>query len=67
MLRIEPILKERGLSQAKLARMCDVNETSMSRIVRGLEPPYPKRGQRIADALGWEGDPAELFEEIEVE
>ena len=66
MLRIEQELKARGLSQAKAARMCDVNESSMSRIVRGVEPPYPKRGQRIAEALGWEGDPAELFAEIEV-
>ena len=66
MLVIEQVLKEKGLSQAKAARMCDVNETSMSRIVRGIEPPYPKRSQRIAEALGFEGDPAELFQEIEV-
>ena len=65
MLRIEQVLKERGLSQAKAARICDVNESSMSRIVRGIEPPYPQRGQRIAEALGWEGKPSELFEEIE--
>lgn len=67
MLRIEQVLKERGLSQAKAARMSDVNESSMSRIVRGVEPPYPRRGQRIAEALGWEGEPSELFEEIEVQ
>lgn len=65
MLRVEQVLKAQGLSQAKAARMCDVNETSMSRIVRGIEPPYPNRGQRIADALGWCGDWRELFAEIE--
>ena len=65
-LRIEQFLKEKGLTKAKAARMCDVNESSMSRIVRGIEPPYPKRGQRIADALGWQGDWQELFEEVEV-
>ena len=65
MLVIEKYLKERGVSQAKAARLSDVNETSMSRIVRGVEPPYPHRGQRIADALGWQGDPAELFAEID--
>lgn len=53
-----------GMSQAKLARAADVNQSCMSRIEAGKEPPYPHRGKRIADALGWEGDPAELFEEV---
>ena len=64
-LRIKRVMKERGRSQAKTARLADVAESSMSRIVRGLEPPYPNRGQRIADALSWEGDWRELFEEVE--
>lgn len=64
MLRIVNHLKERGLSQAKAARLADVGEASFSRIVRGVEPPYPKRGQRIARAVGWEGDWTELFEEV---
>lgn len=64
-LRIMRVLKERGLSQAKLARMCDVNESSMSRIVRGIEPPYPNRGQRIADALDWQGNWQELFVDVD--
>lgn len=67
MLKIEQTLREKGISQAKAARMCDVNESSMSRIVRGIEPPYPKRGKRIADALEWQGDWRKLFEEIEVD
>ena len=65
MLRIEKELYDRHLSQSKLSRMADVNQSSMSRIVRGVEPAFPKRGQRIADALGWEGNWEELFEEIE--
>lgn len=64
MLKIEQLLKEKGLSQAKAARLCDVNESSMSRIVRGMEPPFPKRGQRIATALEWKGDWRELFEDV---
>lgn len=67
MLRIQRVLQELGLSQAKAARLADVNETSMSRIVRGEEPAYPMRGQRIADALGWAGDWHLLFEDVEVE
>ena len=56
--------KKLGMSQAKLARVADVNQSCMSRIENGKEPPYPVRGKRIADALGWKGDPAELFEEV---
>ena len=67
MLKIKQFLKSRGISQAKAARMCDISESSMSRIVRGVEPPYPKRGKRIADALGWKDDPDKLFEEVEMD
>ena len=56
-----------GMSQAKLARIAEVNQSCMSRIESGKEPPYPRRGKRIADALGWAGDPSELFEEVEAD
>lgn len=64
MLRITQELYRLHLSQSEAARRAKVNATSFSRIVNGKEPPYPYRGQRIADALGWKGDPAELFEEV---
>ena len=67
MLRIQKVLEEKRLSQAKAARLANVNQTSFSRIVRGKEPAFPKRGQRIADALGWTGDWSELFEEVEAD
>lgn len=64
MLRIERELFERHMSQAECARLASVNQTSMSRIVRGKEPAFPNRGKRIADALGWEGEVSKLFEEV---
>lgn len=64
MKRIVLERQKRGMSQAKLARAADVNQSCMSRIENGKEPPYPHRGKRIAAALGWDGDPAELFEEV---
>lgn len=64
MLVFTEVRKSKGISQAKLARLAGVNQTSISRIERGKEPAYSKRGKRIADALGWEGDPAELSEEV---
>lgn len=64
MLILAEVRKRKGVSQAKLARLAGVNQTSLSRIENGREPAYPRRGKRIADALGWEGDPAKLFEEV---
>ena len=64
MLRIQHELERLRLSQAKLSRMADVNQVSMSRIVNGLEPAYPNRAKRIAEAIGWEGNPDDLFAEV---
>jgi len=56
-----------GISQAELARRVGCCASSLSRIEHGKEPAYRIRGQKIADALGWKGDPEELFEEVEAE
>lgn len=65
MTRLQIELLRRGVSQKELAERAGVNEASLSRICNGKEPAYPKRGKRIADALGWAGDPAGLFEEVD--
>jgi len=65
-LKIKQWLGEKCLSQTEGAELCGLKQQAFNRIVNGIEPPYPKRGQRIADALGWHGDWRELFEEIEV-
>ena len=67
MLRIQIELARQNMSQSECARRAGVNQTSMSRIVRGLEPAFPNRGKRIANAIGWEGDPADLSEEVPVQ
>lgn len=59
MLRL--VLWRKRMTQADLARRTGIDPASVSRIVRGVEPAYTRRGKRIADALGWEGDPAKLF------
>ncbi len=62
MLRIERVCEKRGM-QAMIARKTGIGRPAVSRIVRGLEPPYPKRGHAIAAAVGWAGDWRELFKE----
>lgn len=51
--------------QAMISAMTGIGKPTVSRIVRGLEPPYPKRGRAIADAIGWQGDWRALFEREE--
>ena len=66
MLRIERICQKKG-TQATIAAKTGIGRPALSRIVRGLEPPYPKRGRAIAAAVGWQGNWKELFEEEEEE
>ena len=61
-LKVASVRRSKGMSQAELARRVGCNASSISRIERGIEPPYPIRGQKIADALEWTGDYRELFE-----
>lgn len=63
MLRIRSICLAKYGTQAEIASKTGIGEPAVSRIVRGLEPPYPGRGRAIADAVGWQGDWRELFEE----
>lgn len=64
MLRLKRELHLLHMSQAECARRSGINQTSLSRIMMGKEPAYPQRGKRIADAIGWEKDPTELFKEV---
>lgn len=61
MLRIERICETYG-TQAMISKKTGIDRPSVSRVVRGLEPPYPKWGRAIAAAVGWQGDWRELFE-----
>lgn len=63
-LRIKQFLGWKCMTQVEGAKRCGLKPQAFSRIVNGLEPPYTRRGQRIADALGWEGNWSELFEEV---
>ena len=65
MVRLKLELLRRGMSQRELAERAHVHEASISRICHGKESACHERGRRIAAALGWTGDPAELFEEVD--
>ena len=54
MERIRQLRKERGLSQAKLAVMSDMDPATLNRLERGTGNPNLKTLERVANALGVE-------------
>ena len=62
-LRIER--EARGLSRVELSRKAGMSEVTYGKVELGTMPPYPKYRAAIAEALGWTGDPMELFEDVE--
>ncbi len=65
MKRIQKMRKERNLSLRQLGALCDppVCASYICYAEHGLVLGNGQAG-RIADALGWVGDPSELFEEV---
>lgn len=51
----------RNLTISELSRLAWVNAAELSKMERGRVIPYEKQARRIATAIGWEGDLAELF------
>ncbi len=54
-----------GWSRSELARRAVLNAVSVSTIESGRLLPYPVQLEKLAIALGWQGDPAALLEEVE--
>lgn len=67
MILLEKLRKDAGLSQRKLGRACqpEVDSSYISQAERQGLRLYPSQAQRIAAVLGYEGDPADLFVEVE--
>lgn len=59
--RLKSEREARGLSIAELARLAWVNQSELSKMERGRVIPYERQARRIADAVGWSGELAELF------
>jgi transcriptional regulator with XRE-family HTH domain len=53
-----------GMRQQQLARMLDIHESLLSKVVNGFREPSPELRQRIADAL--QCDISWLFERAEL-
>jgi transcriptional regulator with XRE-family HTH domain len=64
MKRVLKLRLERGLSRSRLSVLSGVNLTSLYEFETGKRRPYPKAARELAAALGWTGDPEELFAEV---
>lgn len=65
MLKLTQERERLGMSQRKLAKEAGLEAIELNKLERGRLHPYPKYRTAIAEALGWDGDPMELFEEVE--
>lgn len=64
MLKAEQMRRDRGLTYGAIARRANMSDIMVSRVMRGMVPPWPKYREALAKAMEWTGDPMELFEEI---
>ena len=55
--------KEKGLSQRELSRISGVDASTISRAEKRALM-YASQARSVADALGWDGDPMDLFKEV---
>jgi transcriptional regulator with XRE-family HTH domain len=56
--------EERGLSKSQLSFASRVPASTIGQIEAQRFRPYNPQLRRLADALGWSGDPAALLEEV---
>jgi len=68
MIRLEIERRRADLRQAALGRECrpPVNPATISAIEHGRINPSASELARLAEALGFDGDPATLTEEVQV-
>ncbi len=63
--KLKTIRKDKGLSITRLANLSGIQQGLIGQIEMGRYIPYAVQLQKLADALGWQGNPEELLEEVE--
>lgn len=56
--------EQNAWSRAELARRAQMSNGTVGQIEAGRFIPYESQLRKLADALGWDGDPAALLEEV---
>jgi len=58
---------EKRVSQRRVARDADLSQSTLCAAETGRLKPYPRQLEAIARALGYEGPPEELLDEVDDE
>lgn len=66
MVRLKLLRLNKKLSQRALGERAKVNASYICNAESRGMILYPNQAERVASALGWDGDPMELFEEVEI-
>lgn len=66
MLVMTVVRKDKGITQTGLSNLTGIAEPQISAIENKHVIPSDGWKRRIAEALGWEREPAELFEEVSI-
>ena len=64
MKRFELLARIKGMNLSKLAEKSKINRTSLYMLSRDKVEFWPGWKKRLAEALGWEGDPQALIDEV---
>ena len=65
MMNVTKERKARGWSMSRLAREASMHVSTISLIESGRMKPFPSQAEKLAAALGWKGETADLFGEEE--
>jgi len=66
MIRLQQERERQGLSRSALSRVAEMHPATVGQIESGyIGKPYPRQLAKLADALRFEGEPAELLEPVE--
>jgi transcriptional regulator with XRE-family HTH domain len=65
MFRLTQEREAKEWTRAKLGGRAEVHPATVGMIESGRYSPYPVQLRRLADALGWTGDPATLMQEVQ--
>lgn len=60
---IASLRMEKGWTKAELARRASLSASTVGLIESGRLAPYPVQLEKLAAALGWDGEPSALIEQ----
>jgi ribosome-binding protein aMBF1 (putative translation factor) len=64
MLLIEKVRTDHGMNKADLSRVAKMQASVIGQIESGRFIPYDSQLLKIATALDWKGEPADLLNEV---